>query len=226
MLNFKEIFESLLPQPCVLCETASVHDIAFCKYCLNDLPWHTSKSCMQCGLVANNLICGNCIKEPPYFDKTYALFDYAYPADRMLQHYKYNHALHLSQSFGQLLGEKLLGKPIDLIIPMPLHPIRLQERGFNQSLEIAKVVAKFANIPLAPNICQKIKNTPPQASLKLKDRIKNIKGAFNCSEKLSGKRIALIDDVMTTGTSLNELAKTVKKNGAVEVSCFVLARTL
>ena len=218
--------ERLFPQPCVLCQATSEEYTVLCKHCLNDLPWHTSKSCMRCGLVANNLICGNCIKEPPHFDKTYALFNYTYPTDRLIQHYKYNHALYLSQTFGLLMGEIILGKPIDLIIPMPLHPLRLQERGFNQSLEIAKVVAKFANIPLAPNICQKIRNTPPQASLKLKDRTKSIKGAFNCIENLSGKRVALIDDVMTTGASLNELAKMIKINDASEVSCFVLARTL
>jgi ComF family protein len=226
MLNLKKIYNSLLPQLCALCQATSDGDIALCAHCLNDLPWHATNSCMQCGLEANNLICGHCMKESPFFDKTHVLFNYAYPVNALLQYYKYSHALHLSQTLGALLGEKLLGKTIDVIIPMPLHPQRLQERGFNQSLEITKVLSSYANIPFDAHSCERIKNTPSQASLKYKDRIKNIKGAFSCNGQLTGKRVALIDDVMTTGASLNELAKTVKKHGAIEVSCFVLARTL
>ena len=113
-----------------------------------------------------------------------------------------------------------------LIIPMPLHPQRLKERGFNQSLEIAKVLAKTLKLPLDYKSCERIKFSPPQASLPLKERIKNMKNAFICHSNLTGQHVLLLDDVMTTGASLNELAKTCKKAGALSISCIVVARTL
>ena len=115
---------------------------------------------------------------------------------------------------------------IDLIIPMPLHSSRLQERSFNQSLEIARIIGKRLNIAINSQAIARIKQSPPQASLPLKERVKNMKGAFTCQEDLSGLRIALVDDVMATGASLNALAKAVKAKGAAHVECWLIARTL
>lgn len=138
--------------------------------------------------------------------------------------------LHLAGTFATLFSQKLAAKnntgDIDLIIPMPLHPQRLKERSFNQSLEIAKLLAKQHHTPLDYSSCIRTKYTPPQASLPLKERTKNIKGVFDVNAELSNKRIAIVDDVMTTGASLNELAKTLKKAGATHVECWVVARTL
>ncbi len=106
-----------------------------------------------------------------------------------------------------------------------MHPARLRERGFNQSIELANDIAKQLQLPVASKHCHRIKNTPPQASLPLKDRVNNIKGAFACSDYFLGKHVAVVDDVMTSGASLNELAKTLKQGGAVSVSCWVMART-
>ena len=142
--------------------------------------------------------------------------------------------LNLGDTFGEFLAEKIIlenhFKNIDLIILMPMHPQRLKERGFNQALEIAKVLTKNCKEKLEYNSVERQTLTPPQASLPLKARVKNIKGAFKVNadklDKLQGKRIAIIDDVMTTGASLNELAKTLKKAGAAHVECWVVARTL
>ncbi len=139
--------------------------------------------------------------------------------------------LHLANMFATLLMDKKLAhqklaEKIDLIIPMPMHHSRLKERGFNQALEIARIIAKKAQLQLDYTICQRIKLTPPQASLPLKERIKNILGVFSCQQNLQGLNIALVDDVMTTGASLNELAKTLKQAGAAHVECWVIARTL
>lgn len=113
---------------------------------------------------------------------------------------------------------------------MPMHPTRLKVRGFNQALEIAKILAKNHAVKLDYKSAQRQKLTPTQASLLLKDHVKNIKGAFKIGEdstkNLVGKRIAIVDDVMTTGASLNELAKTLKQVGATHVECWVVARTL
>lgn len=217
-----------LTTTCLLCANNKGGNLGICPACMQDLPWHTKPQCTQCGLQSNGIICGACINVAPSFDNTTTLFTYDYPIDKLLQHYKYKEMLHLSRTFGVLLSTKLASQSqnIDAIIPMPMHRERLKERGFNQALEIARLVADNLTISLNYKACQRIKLTPPQASLPLKDRIKNIRGVFECTENLSGKRIAIIDDVMTTGASLNELAKTLKKAGAAHVECWVIARTL
>jgi ComF family protein len=148
----------------------------------------------------------------------------------MMQRYKYGSMLNLGYVFGKMLGRKRNFAEIDLVIPMPMHPTRLKERGFNQALEIAKVITKNQPDKLDYAATQRQRYAPPQASLPPKDRVKNIKGAFkitsNSIDQVKDKRIAIIDDVMTTGASLNELAKTLKQAGASHVECWVIARTL
>lgn len=113
----------------------------------------------------------------------------------------------------------------DLLLPMPLHPGRLKERGFNQSLEIAKPISRWLDIPLAADACQRTRDTPTQTGLKWKERRRNVRGAFACDLDLSGKKIAILDDVMTTGATLNEISRVLKACGASEVSAWVVART-
>lgn len=108
---------------------------------------------------------------------------------------------------------------------MPIHPARLQTRGFNQSLEIARLLCKTWALPLDYQHCIRVKNTPPQTSLALKERQNNVKGAFQCNLNLSKARVLVVDDVMTTGASLNAVAKTLKQSGAITVDCLVMART-
>jgi ComF family protein len=215
----------LFKHNCILCASSTDQEHSLCLNCLDNLPRVPKPCCPKCGLKSLGETCGNCLKNNPHYDATHALFSYAYPVDAILQHYKYKNALYLSQTFGQLLSESVVDFDIDTVIPMPLHPIRLKERGFNQSLEVAKIIAKQFNLELDISSCRRIKNTPPQASLALKDRTKNMKDAFDCTANFNGKHITIIDDVMTTGASLNELAKTLKRAGAAKVSCYVLART-
>ena len=239
LLNFKLstniLKQATFKQSCVLCASLETNNHAVCAACLNELPWHPNTSCPQCGLASSGtalhtIVCGSCLNSPPDFDATKAVFLYAYPIDAMMLRYKYGNSLNLGALFGEFLAEKTLLKTIDVIIPMPMHPQRLKERGFNQALEIAKVLCKNHKEKLDYKSVTRQTLTPPQASLPLKERVKNIKGAFNVNadklDKLQGKRIAIIDDVMTTGASLNELAKTLKKAGASHVECWVIARTL
>jgi len=216
----------------MLCSSHEGGETGLCKPCLQSLPWHSAPQCPQCGLLSDGLICGSCLNAPPSFDATQALFSYDYPLDRLLQHYKYRESLHLADTFAGLFIGKLSGASInqapqiDLIIPMPMHGERLKQRGFNQALEIARLISKATEIKLDYTACQRTRLTPPQASLPLKERIKNIRGVFKCEKNLQGLNIALVDDVMTTGASLNELAKTLKQAGAAHVECWVIARTL
>lgn len=229
MFNIMKIYGDLMSQHCVFCGADGQRDVAACEACLADLPWHDTPHCPQCGLHTQGEVCGACLNKPPNFDRTIAVFNYAYPIDAVLEQYKYQRALHLSHFLGALLSQTLSRKlqpnawP-DAIIAMPLHRIRLKARGFNQSLEIAKIVASELGLPLLTQHSARIKHTTPQAQLKLKDRAKNIQGAFTCQD-LTGLHIALVDDVITSGASFNELAKMVKQAGATEVTCWVLART-
>lgn len=229
------MLDLFLKQSCLLCASHKGGKLGLCEACLHDLPWHDASHCPQCGLLSNGLLCGNCLNATPSFDATQALFTYDYPLDRLLQHYKYQESLSLANTFAALWLDKQAAniaglqdkKPqIDLIIPMPMHKDRLKQRGFNQALEIARLISKHTQIQLDYTSCQRTRLTPPQASLPLKERIKNIRGVFQCDKNLQGLNIALVDDVMTTGASLNELAKTLKQAGAAHVECWVIARTL
>jgi len=216
----------------MLCSSHEGGATGLCQPCLQSLPWHNAAQCPQCGLLSDGLACGSCLRSQPSFDATQALFSYDYPLDRLLQHYKYRQSLHLAGTFASLFISKLSGTSIrqapkpDLIIPMPMHGERLKQRGFNQALEIARLISKNTQIKLDYTACQRTRLTPPQASLPLKERIKNMRGVFKCEKNLQGLNIALVDDVMTTGASLNELAKTLKQAGAAHVECWVIARTL
>ena len=227
--NWLKIKQLLLPQDCNLCGVSlNKHsDLCVCEPCLASLPWHHRSCCPQCALPSfNGAVCGDCLQSSPDFDSTIALFIYSFPVDRMIQKLKYQSSLQLGHLFGQLLARRYFNSPKRLIIPMPLHPQRLNERGFNQSLEIAKILGKLTGFTVDYSSCQRVKFSPPQASLPLKERIKNMKNAFDCNANLSGQHVLLLDDVMTTGASLNELAITCKKAGAASVSCAIIARTL
>lgn len=230
------MLNSFLKQTCVLCANHEGGKVGLCGACQQNLPWHASPQCPQCGLLSDGLVCGSCLNASPSFDATHTLFTYDYPLDRLLQHYKYRESLHLANTFASLFIDKKLSNAlatrqntnpkIDRIIPMPMHSIRLKQRGFNQALEISRLISRHTQIKLDYTSCQRSINTPPQAGLPLAERIKNIRGVFNCQQNLHGQSIAIVDDVMTTGASLNELAKTLKQKGAAHVECWVIARTL
>ena len=222
------IAQSCLPQTCYLCG-ARVRGRPLCAGCEVDLPHHSTACCPQCALPSpNGEICGACLKQPPAFDRTLAAFAYAFPLDALVQQCKYSHATHLTALFAVHMAHKATTEAarIDLLLPMPLHPARLAMRGFNQAAEIARRLSPQVGIPWRADACRRLRNTPSQAGLDLKARLRNLRGAFACDIELSGKRVALIDDVMTSGSSLNELARAVRKAGAAEIQAWVLARTL
>jgi ComF family protein len=214
-----------LPQPCLLC-AAPAKAKPVCDACYAGLPWLTATRCPQCALpTADGGICGACLSQPPRFDRVSAAFAYAWPLAPLIHHYKYAGNLALAHWLAQALSERLT-ECADLIIPMPLSPQRLRRRGFNQALEIARVVSRMTGIPLAPAACRRVRDTAPQASLPWQERAQNIRNAFACDADLSGMRVAVIDDVMTSGATLNELARNLRQAGALEVQGWMAARTL
>ena len=150
---------------------------------------------------------------------------YGPPLDGLIQHFKYGKDIHLARFFATHLAPPVTNRTAELILPMPLHPERVRERGFNQAVEIARPLARRLEIPLLLDAARRLRNTPAQAGLPHDARLKNIKGAFACDARVAGKRIALLDDVMTTGASLDELARAVLAAGAIAVEAWVVART-
>ncbi len=218
--------DSLLAQDCLLCGAESGRAI-LCPACADDLPRLPERRCPQCALPTPQAeICGRCLKNPPHYDATLAAFRYDFPVDKLIQSFKYAHRLAVGRYFGERLAGLARSCDADLIIPLPLHMQRLRERGFNQALELARPVGKACAWPIAADLCSRARNTPAQAGLPWRERGKNMRGAFRCNGDLSGKRIALVDDVMTTGASLDECARTLKLHGATEVTLLVVARAL
>lgn len=214
-----------LEQDCLLCAGVSDGDIV-CSACANDLPLLPKPGCPCCALpMPSGEICGRCLKKPPHFDAVQAVFAYDFPLDKLIQSFKYSHRLALGAYFGRQLST-LERVEADLIIPLPLHAERLRERGFNQALELARPLSRAWGIPIDATSCSRTRNTTAQALLPWRQRVKNIRGAFHCSTDLTGQRIVLIDDVMTSGASLNECARTLKLHGALEVTALIVARAL
>jgi ComF family protein len=226
-LNIRSIFKQIFPFTCLLCGANSGTG-QLCGACRADLPWHRLPQCPQCAILTpDGQVCGACLKHPPAFDRSRAALAYAFPLDRLIPRLKYNGQLAIAPALGECLAAAVApGHAPDFLIPMPLHARRIRERGFNHATEIAREAAKRLDLPLDAESCQRIRDTPPQMGLKHDARRRNVRGAFICTGDVRGKRIALVDDVMTTGTSLDELAATLKQAGALEVETWVVARTL
>lgn len=211
-------------EDCLLCGSGSGPEL-LCPACIAELP-ALPESCPRCALPSpGGSVCGSCLSKPPHFDGTLALWPYEFPCDRLVQALKYRARLTLAGFFARALASRPLPE-IDLIVPMPLHPRRLAGRGFNQALEIARGLARRVGRPIEPRGALRVMDTPPQTGLPYEERAKNVRGAFLCKLDLSGASVAVVDDVMTTGATLNELARTLKRAGAARVENLVIARTV
>jgi ComF family protein len=225
-LNISSKFK-LPAQPCVLCGSMS-HDGIWCEACDASMPYLNTPHCPVCARpTPRGEICGHCLTKPSAFTRTIAVFGYHFPVDRLIQAMKYREQLALARIFAEKLLLRIDKSNLpDYVIAMPLHPAKLQRRGFNQAQLIAAPIAKSLDLPLLNSACHRLRDTPSQTSLPWKERSKNMRGAFACDMDLSGKHVALVDDVLTTGASMNALASTVKQRGAREISAWVIARSL
>ena len=211
-------------QDCLLCGEESGREL-LCAACIAELP-ALPESCPRCALPSPAAaVCGSCLNGPPHFDATLALWRYEFPCDTLVQALKYRARLALAGFFARSLASRPLPE-VDVVLPMPLHPKRLAERGFNQALEIARGLARNLGRPIAPRGVLRVKDTLPQTELPYEERAKNVRGAFLCKLDLSGASVAVLDDVMTTGATLNELARALKRAGATRVENLVIARTV
>jgi ComF family protein len=212
---------------CFICREAAAE--VLCAACDADLPRLGAAACPRCALATQDgALCGRCLAQPPAYDATLAALAYAFPADVLVQALKFRGELALAPLLGRLLAQRLVearGAHVDFLVPVPLSAARLRERGFNQALEIARHVAAATGCALAPGLAERGRDTPPQLDLPLAERERNVRGAFRCTRDLAGAEIAVLDDVMTTGATLEELAATLKRAGAARVVNWVVART-
>jgi ComF family protein len=216
----------LLPQDCTVCGQGSGERL-LCPACEADLPHLAASLCPVCALpTADGTVCGACQGSPPHFDATTAAFRYAFPVEHIVQGLKYRHRLPLAGWLAEALAARIGATAVDCIVPLPLSAQRMKERGFNQAQEIARPLARQFGLPLVTGACNRVLDSAPQASLPWKERQANIRHAFECRIDLSGKAVAVVDDVMTTGATLNEFARVLRLHGAARVENWVAARTL
>jgi ComF family protein len=221
----KKIGHTLLAQDCLLCLAASGEEL-LCAACARELPFIAS-GCPRCAAPGAAVSeCGACVADPPHYDASRAAFVYAFPVDALIQSLKYRGQLALAGTFAhEWYRRNGSAGGCDLIVPLPLHPARLAERGFNQAAEIAKVLSRLSGVAMDARLARRVRNTAAQTMLPWRERATNVRGAFACDADLGGLNIAVVDDVMTTGSTLDEFARTLKKNGAARVENWVIART-
>ena len=206
---------------CYLCRGPA--SALLCTACDADLPRLAPPRCPRCALESpRGEICGRCLTEVPHYDATIAALAYEFPADALVHSLKFRGELALAGFLGHLLSERVAGDDIDVIVPVPLSAERLRDRGYNQSVEIARYVRPGK---LDLSLCERSRDTPAQMELPYDARRRNVRGAFRCTRAILGRTVAVVDDVMTTGATLDELAAVLKAAGAVRVVNWVVART-
>ncbi len=229
--SLQKIQRWMWPGNCLLCAAPVPMGGEMCPACEQSLP-RLQSACPRCaapGTVAEaeESMCGECQKQVPAYLFTRAAFRYAPPVDKLVQNLKYHGRLELSRVLGTCLAEYLQSRndPLpDVIVPVPLHATRLRERGYNQSLEIARFVAKRLQRPLNAIDARRIRQTMPQTELGRDQRRKNVRGAFKAGEVFAGQRVAIVDDVLTSGHTADAFAGSLLRSGAVDVRVWVVAR--
>ena len=244
------LLAALLPCNCVLCGASGpallcpgchrqffAAATARCPVCANPLP-HVAipPGAGAAGLSAGRAVpCGRCLSDRPAFDATVVAADYALPVDRLVLQLKFAGQLALARLFGGLLAEAVqrAGAGVDghpnpaLLCPVPLGKDRLAARGFNQALESARPLGKALGIAVAPRLAVRVRETAAQSSMPHGARQANLAHAFAIPDRalVEGRHIGLVDDVMSSGQTLQELAATLKRHGAARVTNYVFART-
>lgn len=219
---------------CVLCDANVMGEISLCESCLQDLP-RIKMGCYQCGLPLqhelNSTLCGQCQRSHPPIDYLISSLQYDYPVGYLVAQLKFQRNLTYAKIFSHLLLTTLdeyyfshTSELPEMIIPIPLHKKRIRERGFNQALEIARPIAQKLAIPISIDTVQRSKYTQAQSLLTATERRNNLQHSFILTKPIGVKHIVLLDDVVTTGTTVYELAALLKKSGVEKVGVWAVAR--
>jgi ComF family protein len=221
----------LFSESCRLCGTATRSTPGLCLACRDELPW-LEAVCRQCSHPLppqhRHTLCGRCQRQPPAFDATTALFHYHPPVDYLIKRLKFSGELAIGPLLSALLATRLAGRATPLpglVVPVPLHQNRLRERGFNQATELARHVGQTLGLQIEQRLCTRHRNTAPQSMLPANARRINLRNAFTVNREPGSSHIAIIDDVMTSGHTTDELARILKGAGVRRVEVWVIART-
>ena len=224
------IQETLFPPTCILCGNTGFAGKDICLPCHRRLSRNTD-FCYRCGehfeiTLSQPTLCGRCLSHLPAFDRTYAPFLHHEEIRYLITGLKFGNQLKNARLLGGLLADYLQARTETpgCIIPMPLHPARFKERGFNQAVEIARTVSQQLNIPINHSSCSRHKDTPHQTGLTAKKRRQNLRRAFTVIKPFEARHVAILDDVMTTGATADALAAELKKAGVDKVEIWVCAR--
>ncbi len=220
----------LYPNRCILCGARGDDGLDLCAACRAELPYnHTA--CPRCGLPLPGdlpaLMCGHCLRHPPRYARTLTLCRYTSPADHLIKQLKFHGKLAHARLLGELLAAQLATRietPPQRIIPVPLHRTRLRERGFNQSVELARPIAARFGIPIDVRSCVRVRATPAQSTLPAALRKANVHNAFHIRHSIPVRHVAILDDVITTGHTVNELAQALRRAGVPVVEVWAVAR--
>ena len=209
------------------CEYCGAKGAAICTACARDLPWNQC-ACRFCALPLNTPgTCAACLESAPPFDSAFAAFQLEAPVQSQIHALKYHAQFRHAQGLGKLIAGRLAARsePLPtLLIPVPLHTLRLRARGYNQSQEFGRVLAQTLNIALDATAARRVRATEDQIGKSAAERRRNIKNAFAITRALDGLHIALLDDVMTTGATLAELARACRKAGAARIEAWAVTR--
>jgi ComF family protein len=225
----RQLIAAIMPGSCLLCGTdVAGHERLLCAGCTADLP-HSGRACYVCGAaLPQDQVCGRCLARPPAFDHVVSAYIYRYPVDQLIKGLKYRQQLAVVRPLAQALVQRIRqeGGPLpDCLLPVPLHPLRLLQRGYNQALEIAREVGRELGIAVANEVVRRQRFTREQARLSLPARRRNLRRAFILRYPPDVRHLAIVDDVMTSGATAGELARVLRRHGAERVDVWVLART-
>jgi ComF family protein len=217
----RNLLQDLFGGTCYLCRGSA--SSMLCTSCDGDLPRLAPLRCPRCALESpRGEVCGRCLSEAPHYDATVAALAYDFPADALVHALKFRGELALAGLLGTLLLQEIHQDEIDCVVPVPLSAERLRARGYNHAAEIARHL-RPARLELG--LCERARDTLPQMELPYDERRRNVRGAFRCTRALAGESVAVVDDVMTTGATLDEVARVLKAAGATRVTNWVVART-
>jgi ComF family protein len=218
---------------CALCGLRTRNRQILCVNCKTDLPWIVS-SCFTCGLplpdAAEQFQCGECLVGNSPFSLAVTPLLYQKPVASMVTAFKHHRSLAQGRLLAQLLGEEIHDRYMDIdlpevIIPVPLHWRRFMWRGYNQSAELGRQLGRQLHIPCQTNLLTRVRHTASQQGLSREQRLHNLTAAFQLSGKMTFKRIAVLDDVVTTGSTAATIARLLLQQGAEEIHLWAVART-
>ena len=225
----RQLIAAIMPGSCLLCGgSVNKNEPGLCAGCLADLP-RTGRSCCVCGAaLTRDQVCGACLTRPPAFDHVVSAYAYHYPVDQLIKNLKYRQWLAVTRPLALGLAQRIRqeGETLpECLLPVPLHPLRLLRRGYNQAQEIAQELGRELGIAVAGDLVRRQRATREQARLPLPARRRNIRRAFALRRPPGHRRIAIVDDVMTSGATAGELARLLRRNGVERIDVWVLART-